>query len=265
VSSGSGTSIRRLVKKLPRLSPAKVAEILRAPWKVEVFFSAPSPHTPSEAAALLFPGTTAERAEALRRSFLGDAGLHEELNASMVAVRGRRVTVLESYELLYLAVRLLRPRVTIETGVFDGLSSAVLLRAMEENGEGELVSIDLPARAAITHSTHLMPETTLPPGREPGWLIPDRLRARHRLVIGDSRETLPRVLGEVGAVELFLHDSLHTAEAQRMEYELAWPRLASGGLLLSDDVLASPAFFRFARRVGARPVCLENYGAIRKP
>src|SRR5215211_6147252 len=44
----------------------------------------------------------------------------------------------------YLVCRLLEPAVVIETGVAYGVSSAFILRALEENGRGVLHSVDLP-------------------------------------------------------------------------------------------------------------------------
>src|SRR5439155_326535 len=67
-----------------------------------------------------------------------------------------RVTGREGYEegvRLYAIVRELRPRVAVETGVCNGVSTAFLLLALEANGFGELHSIDLPELAAETGST----------------------------------------------------------------------------------------------------------------
>jgi len=110
-----------------------------------------------------------------------------------------------------MAVRFARPRMVLETGVFDGRSSAVILQALHDNDNGTLVSIDLPATDTIDGSTHRMQDTSLPPGCQPGWAIPDYLRGRHRLELGDSKELLPALFEEYADVDIFLHDSLAAA------------------------------------------------------
>jgi predicted O-methyltransferase YrrM len=152
----------------------------------------------------------------------------------------------------------------VETGVFDGESSAVILQAMSDNGEGKLVSIDLPAVETIHNSTEHMRETMLPPGCSPGWAIPDFLRARHRLELGDSREILPRILGEFGAIDIFFHDSLHTFDHMSFEYVAAWRALRAGGFLLSDDILWNSAFHTFCRGIGTPLVRIGGFGAAKK-
>ena len=47
-----------------------------------------------------------------------------------------------------------------------------------------------------------MPETTLPLNCEPGWLIPDYLKERHRLFFGDSKELLPRLFQDYPEIDL---------------------------------------------------------------
>jgi hypothetical protein len=107
-----------------------------------------------------------------------------------------------------------------------------------------------------------MPDTALPPGHQPGWLIPERLRARHTLVLGDSRTALPAVLTRHPRIGLFLHDSLHTQAHQAFEYAAVWPHLVEGGLLASEDIFWSPAFHRFCRAHDRPDVSLEAQGRV---
>jgi predicted O-methyltransferase YrrM len=129
----------------------------------------------------------------------------------------------------YLACRLLRPDVVVETGVAYGVSSAFILRALEENGRGMLHSVDLPP---------------LRRGAEKFWgvAVPEALRGRWHLHRGSSRRVLPRLLEETGDVDLFVHDSLHTYRNLRREFEAVWPRLRRGGMILADDVERNRAF-----------------------
>jgi predicted O-methyltransferase YrrM len=164
----------------------------------------------------------------------------------------------EAKKLLYLAVRALKPELVVETGPFNGTASAFLLQALEDNGAGRLLSFDLPDAADAL-------DVRLPAGREPGWLVPDRLRRRFELVLGDTRTTLRPRLAAEPPVDLFLHDSLHTTRQMLFEYRAAWRRLRPGGLLLSDDVSWNRAFWAFTKvhRVPFQHV--GEVGVTRKP
>ena len=123
----------------------------------------------------------------------------------------------------YTLIRLLRPEVVVETGVGAGVSSWTILHAMEENGIGKLVSIDLP-----TPNTELLPEV--------GYLVPSDLRGRWDLRTGPAQRLLPQVLDELGEIDIFQHDSRHSYSNQLREYRTAWPFIRPGGILVSDDV-----------------------------
>jgi hypothetical protein len=143
------------------------------------------------------------------------------------------------------------------------------------HGAGRLVSIDLPFEAGDAAELRPLVEGTsidlydaspVPAGRQPGWLVPDDLRGRWELRLGDARELLPELLEELGEIDLFFHDSLHTREHMLFEFETAWPHLRAGGLLVADDIFqrkhdALPAF---ARSVGRRFTTFGNLGIIRK-
>jgi predicted O-methyltransferase YrrM len=160
----------------------------------------------------------------------------DELAASRAA--GHSESSEEGKKLLYVATRVTRPRTVVETGPYNGASSAFLLRALEDNGHGWLHSFDLPeARDALGH----------PAGREPGWLVPDELRHRYEVTLGDTGQTLQPALGRLGEIDLFFHDSLHTARHMLFEFRAAWPHLRAGGVLVSDDVFWNPAFLLFTR------------------
>lgn len=146
---------------------------------------------------------------------------------------GRR----ELLEMVRVVVRVMKPETIVETGVAQGLTTSVILRAMEDNGRGHLHSIDLPVLKADEREYV-------------GRLVPERLRLRWTLHLGPSRHELPRVLEEVGTIDIFLHDADHTYGSQLEEYRAAWPALRPGGVLLSDDV-GNRAFLDFAREVAA--------------
>jgi predicted O-methyltransferase YrrM len=150
--------------------------------------------------------------------------------------------------LLYLAIRLRKPRHVVETGVLNGFNTAFCLLALDHNGAGELTSIDLPADERILAQGN----RPLPPGKAPGWIVPARLRSRWDFRAGDAREALPAVLAAKRPLDLFIHDSDHSAEHMRFEMEAAWEPLSAGGLMVVDNVEANDAFRDFTRARGLR-------------
>jgi len=149
-------------------------------------------------------------------------------------------------ETLYALVRSLRPRVVVETGVMLGASTAHILEALDRNGAGHLFSVDLPKKDEI------------------GALVPKSLRERWTLQIGDARDVLPRLSSEIERVDLFHHDSLHTYDHQRWEFETASGLLGDHGVLTAHDVLHvrgfRDAFRRHAHRRNVRASVFFNLG-----
>ena len=143
----------------------------------------------------------------------------------------------ELSEFCYVICRALRPRVVVETGVGSGVTTSFILQALAANDEGHLWSIDLPPIGAEEFA---------------GSFVPQHLRSRWTLIRGRSRDVLPRRLKDLPAVDVFLHDSLHTTRNMTFEFQTAWKKMTPGGILLSDDIHMSKAFWRFisGNRVG---------------
>lgn len=139
----------------------------------------------------------------------------------------------------------MRPVNVVETGVHHGVSSAFILAALQKIG-GRLYSIDLPNAEYQTDKGKLHRDTLLLP--EPGFLVPDRLKANWKLELGDTRVKLQALLNSIDKLDIFHHDSMHTYEHMTFEYETAWPRLSHNGLLLSHDVEWCSAFADFCSK-----------------
>jgi hypothetical protein len=156
---------------------------------------------------------------------------------------------------LYTVVRAMKPGVIVETGVASGVSSAHILRALEANDQGVLFSIDLP---------NVQEGSILPEGRTPGWIVPEGLRGRWQLQLGDSRELLPALLGTLDRVDLFMHDSDHAYESMCFELAQAIPRVVGGGLLMSDDTHLHSAWDEACAQHGLRSTRVGRLGVTRK-
>jgi predicted O-methyltransferase YrrM len=151
-------------------------------------------------------------------------------------------------ELLYYLIRLSKPRCVLETGVFRGLSTAFILAGLSDNRAGQLHSIDLPSAKYTVTSSGNVYSSPLGSGEEPGFAIPNSLRERWTLHLGDSRKLMPELLAKLKTLDLFYHDSEHTYKMMTWEFETVLPSLASGGLLTSDDVQWNTAFVDFVHR-----------------
>jgi Methyltransferase domain len=130
----------------------------------------------------------------------------------------------------------LRPAAVVETGVAHGLTSRVILQGLDRNETGHLWSVDLPAVDPALH-------------HEIGMAVPENLRARWTYIKGTSRRRLPELARELRQVDLFVHDSLHTARNTGFELDTVWPALPAGGVAVVDDIDRSLGFSRFTERV----------------
>jgi predicted O-methyltransferase YrrM len=174
-----------------------------------------------------------------------------------------RVTGRDGYDeglRLYRLLRDVRPQVAVETGVCNGVSTAFLLLALEDNGEGELHSIDLPEFAGEEYEQGTFWDgkggAVIPPGKEPGWMVPAELRDRWHLLVGRSQDELPPLLERLCAIDFFMHDSEHSYECMSFEFRAAWDALGEGGVLVADDVNVNTAWDEFVREVGREPEAL---------
>ncbi|MGA8302746.1 MAG: class I SAM-dependent methyltransferase [Thermoplasmata archaeon] len=145
-------------------------------------------------------------------------------------------------EYLYHVVRLSRPLTVVETGVYRGVSTSFILAALSDNGRGTLYSIDLPSASYSIDELSRSDRTPLHGRETPGFAVPQELMSRWKLTLGDTRVILPRILQEVGPIDLFLHDSEHTYECMSWEYQLALASIAPHGILASDDINWNNAF-----------------------
>lgn len=153
--------------------------------------------------------------------------------------------------------RALGAATVVEAGVLHGLSSSFLLQGLADNDNGgRLVSIDAPSTFEDGPANTDGFTDTLPPGLGPGWIVPDNLRALWDLRLGLSTDLLPEILDDLEPIDLYIHDSDHTYRTMMFEFETVWPSLATGGVLIADNIDVNTSFFDFSRAVGRTPFVL---------
>jgi hypothetical protein len=128
-------------------------------------------------------------------------------------------------------------RTVVETGVGRGVTTRVILEALERNADGHLFSIDQP------------PLVDLELRAEIAAAVPEDLRSRWTLVEGSSRRRLESVLKAIGGLDFFLHDSMHSRRNMTFEVQTAWPMLKPSGFVLMDDIERNDAFNSFADEI----------------
>lgn len=132
-------------------------------------------------------------------------------------------------------IRRLNAAKVVETGVAHGVTSRIILEAL--NGIGHLWSIDLPPSWA--------PEVH----REIGAAVCDRSLHQWSLIVGSSRRRLPTLLARIAPIDLFIHDSHHSKYNMLFEMNTAWSALRPGGAMVVDDIDLNRAFAEFSGSV----------------
>jgi hypothetical protein len=133
---------------------------------------------------------------------------------------------------IWCLVRHLKPNNVVETGVAHGVTSRIVLEALERNGQGYLWSIDRPP---IEREWQ----------QQIGVAVGNAPRKRWSYILGSSRRRLPGLLNQLGQVDLFIHDSLHSDRNVRFELEQAWAVLRPGGAVVVDDIDVNRGFHNF--------------------
>lgn len=136
--------------------------------------------------------------------------------------------------------RHLRPEHVVETGVAHGLTSRFILEAMARNDHGHLWSIDLPPLDRALR-------------QQVGMAVSPDVSDRWTYIGGSSRRRLPGLLSQLGQIDLFVHDSLHSERNVRFELDRAWAALRPGGAVVIDDIDANWGFDSFNKTFPGQP------------
>ena len=135
---------------------------------------------------------------------------------------GRRVS-------WYAFVRLMKPKIIVETGVDKGLGSCVLTAALRRNHkeghEGQYYGTDINSNA--------------------GYLLSGGYSNYGCILYGDSVETLKSFNK---TIDLFINDSDHSAAYEAQEYEIVAKKLSNSAIVLGDNANLTNELFKFSQQ-----------------
>lgn len=164
----------------------------------------------------------------------------------------------------YVLVRVMRPSVILETGGTPGKSSAFMLRALERNEAGRLITIDQPPQEILSRIRVSEIHSKRPASVESNWCVPVWLRDRQKVVLGRAEDHLPRVLSELREIDMFIHDSDHSYAHMQWELKTACPFVRSDGVVWCDDIRTNDAWRDFCHDHRLRPLNFTSVGVARK-
>ncbi len=131
----------------------------------------------------------------------------------------------------YALVRILKPKVVIETGVSDGIGSLVIATALIENAKegsfGRYYGTDINTNA--------------------GWLFRETYSNFGEILYGDSIESLVKFQERI---DLFINDSDHSAKYEYEEYEIIKNKLSVNAFLLGDNSHVTDSLRNFSNNNG---------------
>lgn len=140
--------------------------------------------------------------------------------------------------MVYALVRKMKPETVLETGVANGVSTYIILSALNKNEKGELVSVEI--------------------RRDIGRLVTGINKRRWHLKVGNPKTIFAKTLKHVVTIDIFLHDSDHSYKTMRYEYNAVLGKLSKNGVILSDDVNGNAAFMEFAKQLNAKPILIRS-------
>jgi predicted O-methyltransferase YrrM len=150
--------------------------------------------------------------------------------------------------LIYAVIRALRPTTMLETGVANGDSTFFVLNALQRNGCGTLHSVEVDSAAGVVLESA------------------ERSRWQLHVLKGDNfRLQFARIISELPPIHVFMHDSDHWYDWHLFELESVLPHMSAVGVILSDDIADSPAFFDFCVKHNLIPSVLlgrRPFGAV---
>jgi predicted O-methyltransferase YrrM len=135
--------------------------------------------------------------------------------------------------LLFSYIRVNKPQIVLETEVANGITTRVMMSALSEYG-GHLHSFDILSEASSVYQGN------------GNWHF-------HLLSTRDAAKEINLVVEDIPEIDMWVHDSNHGSTWQEFEYRLAISKLSKSGILVSDDIDASPAWAKVSSEILKNP------------
>ena len=127
----------------------------------------------------------------------------------------------------YALVRILKPKIIIETGVDKGLGSVLLCSALKKNEEegsvGKYIGTDINESA--------------------GFLLDEEYKKFGKIIYGDSIESLKNINEEI---DIFINDSDHSDSYEEREYETIINKMSNNGIIIADNAHVTDILSKFS-------------------
>ena len=127
----------------------------------------------------------------------------------------------------YAFVRLLKPKLVVETGVHHGVGSCVITKALMINAtegfKGKYIGTDIDPSA--------------------GKLLSDKYLKYGRIIYGDSIKSLQTINNKI---DIFINDSDHSADYEYNEYQAIKDKLSNNSLVLGDNSHVTDKLSKFS-------------------
>lgn len=178
-------------------------------------------------------------------------------NESKKGYRTGHINITEIFA-LYSLVKYIRPNLVLETGVSAGVSSYFILKALNENGYGTLMSLDLPNYTdpkGYINKDGVLDMAYTPKELGVGWLVPEKYKKRWKLLVGDSLSLLPNISEKP---DIFFHDSDHSYSCMFKEFMQAYKNGTK--FILSDDINWNDAWSNFQKQNRLKHIELDRFG-----
>ncbi len=144
--------------------------------------------------------------------------------------------------MVYNITRIVKPKIVVETGVANGVSTFYILKALK-NGSGKLISsyISPDVRSLISDA--------------------ERLNCDLRVLGRKRRRDFIENISKIGKVDFFLHDGDHIYNWQYMEYKIIFPLLTTAKIYLEHDIISSNSFLDCIKDKSLNKFCAINKGS----
>ncbi len=173
-------------------------------------------------------GVTAKEASILIEELEADQELYKYIEGRILNInRGREISTPFYYGrrlAWYALIRILSPEVVVETGTDKGLGTLIMARALQKNGKGKIITIDLdPYSGALLDLSK--------------WTNIEILR-------GDA----VTMLSSLKKIDVFIHDSNHDPDYEFAEFCAIETSIDEKSIVLSDNSHISDSLYRWSER-----------------